>query len=47
MDGSMPEQDDWEQDRDWEQTGQREFPLLPVVLAIAALLLLLVIMRPA
>jgi hypothetical protein len=45
MDGSAPELDEWERE-EWERAGEREFPLLPVVIAIAALLLLLVILRP-
>ncbi len=45
MDGSAPQRDEWERE-EWEQAGQREFPLLPVVIVIAALLLLLVILRP-
>jgi hypothetical protein len=47
MDGPAPERDDWERDADWEQATRREFPLLPIVIGIAALLLLLVILRPS
>jgi hypothetical protein len=47
MEGSAPDRDEWEREKDWEDAGQREFPLLPVVLIIAVLLLLLVILRPA
>jgi hypothetical protein len=47
MDGSAPDRDEWEQDADWDRAAQREFPLLPVVVGIAVLLLLLVIFRPA
>jgi hypothetical protein len=46
VDGSAPKRDDWERERDWEQAGRREVPLLPVVIAIAALLLFLVMLRP-
>lgn len=46
MNDSAPEREDWERERDWEQAGQRDFPLLPVVVAIAALLLLLIMLRP-
>lgn len=47
MDGPAPDRDEWERDPDWDQAMRREFPLLPVVIGIAVLLLLLVIFRPA
>jgi hypothetical protein len=47
MEGPAPEGNDWERDREWEQATRREFPLLPIVIGIAALLLLLVILRPS